>query len=354
MKFAIHLRMAALAILLSACGGSSPSNRLTQSMADGGDAGSGTLDAGGPPDSWFPGRDASVAQSAVCARYVSCSTLTSPASAAAVLAAYGPDGSCWKSTPQVAADCTTACERGLAQLHPSYPNEPGCAQCASDGECGGVTPACDATGTCVACTADRHCGGSTPACNVGTSMCVECTSDANCADPGRPHCNTATNACVACTTGSQCPSGVCMDSTSTCCVRKTTCYSGFNCGFDDDGCGGQVPCGTCSVGTCKNNVCSTVGQSCIPRVTACAPGEQCMFDAWHEAYKCAPPTPDFTCAASQDCETVYDSNNEPVEPYSCIGSTCYQNCLTTADCPSGTCQPAIGGAISPMIPGSCM
>jgi hypothetical protein len=310
---------------------------------------SGVADVSPPPNGLDSGPPSG--QPAVCARYVSCWTLTNPGATAAVLAAYGPGGSCWQTTPQVAADCTTACERSLAQLHMTYPQEPSCAQCASDGECSGATPACSAGGTCVACNADKYCGGTTPACSVGAGACVECTRDVNCTDPLRPHCDLTSDTCAACTDGSQCTSGVCQTG-GTCCVRKTACYSGFNCGVDDDGCGGQLPCGTCSVGSCLNNACNTVGQNCTPNVTPCAPGERCMFDAWHQAYKCAPTTPNFTCQQDQDCETVYDSSNQPVEPYVCSNGSCYQACLQTSDCPSGTCQVVIG-SITPMTPGMC-
>jgi hypothetical protein len=58
------------------------------------------------------------AQSAACAKMLACLDAMSPGAAAGSSAAYGPNGTCWQTTKDIADNCTTLCTetlRGYAQ-----------------------------------------------------------------------------------------------------------------------------------------------------------------------------------------------------------------------------------------------
>lgn len=82
-----------------------------------------------------------LSQTAACAAYLTCAAAATPAELGALLEAYGPDGTCWQSTPEVAAQCDMACMSGLAQLQEAFCDEPACGgggdSCASDASGGG-------------------------------------------------------------------------------------------------------------------------------------------------------------------------------------------------------------------------
>lgn len=67
-----------------------------------------------------------LSQTASCAAYLACAAATTPAELGSLLEAYGPDGTCWQSTPEVAAQCDMACMVGLTQLEDAFPAEPAC------------------------------------------------------------------------------------------------------------------------------------------------------------------------------------------------------------------------------------
>lgn len=64
-------------------------------------------------------------QSDVCAEYVDCATTVIPEGAAALLAAYGPEGSCWEDQDLVKT-CNQACRTGLEDTWKLYPKQDAC------------------------------------------------------------------------------------------------------------------------------------------------------------------------------------------------------------------------------------
>jgi hypothetical protein len=86
------------------------------------------------------------------------------------------DGTC---SPGDAGTGPTVCRSMICAT--AGPNSNKCAQCASDTDCSGATPACDATSsTCVQCTVANTsaCAVGTPACDVATHVCVAVAADA--------------------------------------------------------------------------------------------------------------------------------------------------------------------------------
>jgi hypothetical protein len=381
--------------------------------------GGGSVDSSGSPPHgvdggvigpWHDGGAASDgspngAQSPICERYVHCATQATPASAAAVIAAYGPSGTCWSSTPAVANDCTSACVAGIAQLHNLAPSA--CPICLGDNECSGATPACNVSaGECVACMTDAQCpsgacdtskhrcvacnkdadckDSQAPVCDLVQHTCAPgCVSDANCTSPSAPHCDAPSHQCVECTTSAQCtgavgsscdpitlrcgctfpwdcPGGGVCASGGTCCTPKK-CPAGA-CGSMNDGCGNTIDCGTCARGTCSsdtngNNTCSTAGSACTPGPGACLGTERCLPDRTTHAYVCAPDEEGQQCLASSsgDCNFL---TGHSVDTYTCAGGSpfgkCAPYCVTNGDCAgTATCHPFGSGPISLTNPGVC-
>jgi hypothetical protein len=65
-------------------------------------------------------------QSAECKKSLECSEAVAPGSTANTTAAYGPDGSCWKSSGQAADECTRACKQVLESVKIANPNVAAC------------------------------------------------------------------------------------------------------------------------------------------------------------------------------------------------------------------------------------
>lgn len=70
--------------------------------------------------------------SATCDAYLQCASVVSPAELGPLLDAYGPSGTCWESTQDVADQCEVACDAGLEQLRMAYPDEAACSEQADD------------------------------------------------------------------------------------------------------------------------------------------------------------------------------------------------------------------------------
>ncbi len=349
--------------------------------AGGGSAATGGQDAGlggGPPD--------------VCQRYLSCALSTQPATGAAVIAAYGEAGTCWNTTPEVAATCVAACQTGLEQLHQLDPAA--CPTCVADGECDATTPVCDAAkGQCVACANDSHCPGR--ACLQDKNVCVDCVTSAHCKTPGQlvcdpsgntckagctsdamcaaptPRCDLGSNQCVpclgpgdcngpegktcmpfafqcGCITGLECASFSCVQ--GSCCIQKK-CATG-QCGQIDDGCGGKLNCGACPTGICGQTSC--IGSVCTPGSADCPGKERCLFEPGSKTYRCSADTEGNTCLYKSDCWSSFGS---PPQAYSCSGGgaigKCQTYCVAPSDCASGKTCAVFSPPTSISNPGTC-
>jgi Cys-rich repeat protein len=267
-------------------------------------------------------------QPAICARYVRCATQAMPASAAPVLAAYGPQGSCWESTAQVAEDCIAGCLAGIEQLHPLSPAA--CALCESDAECGGATPACDRSlGECVACSTDEHCPPSQPSCDTTSQRCVECGNDAHCSG-SMPACDLATRECVQCTDNKHCPDAMpaCDDEQQKC----TTCLVDADC---------RAPLLGCLEGVSEN--------FCVPCTADahCSSAEpRCLLPsgfANDKEYTCV------ECLSDEDCTERGRPYCRPsffllphASDYTCVECTQDEDCATGETCDGSLdrCVPA--------------
>ena len=303
----------------------------------------------------------------VCGRFISCVYAAAPAQSAGADAAYGTDGTCWKTESRDV--CLQGCTSGLQALHKQYPAA--CPLCTSDGDC--YPGSCDhARGECVApsssltCNSNAGCSNG-DVCDTGSQRCVQCLVDTDCTGHD-PYCATAYHVCVACNADSQCASNRCASNGECCVPTNTTCPSApGTCGTQDDGCGHTIDCGTCSVGTCSNNRCTSQGQPCTPGPNACAPGEKCMVAAILEGqsttygYFCNAPAAPGSLGAKCATEAFCDYNNVygGSAYYLCsaysAGASCIQMCLTAADCVDGSpCSPYFAkDTISLQAPGYC-
>ncbi len=79
-------------------------------------------------------------QTDACAAYLSCAAAATPAELGALLDAYGPEGTCWQSTSEVARQCDMACGAGLAQLQDAFCDEPACGAVACPSPSDGAIP----------------------------------------------------------------------------------------------------------------------------------------------------------------------------------------------------------------------
>ncbi|MBI5546471.1 MAG: hypothetical protein HY901_21530 [Deltaproteobacteria bacterium] len=339
------------------------------------------------------GNDAgtAVSISPACTRFIACTSAVAPDQSAGTLAAYGPEGSCWKTTSTKV--CSSGCATGLEGLHRLHPEASACALCVSDSECSGATPGCDPiAGECVTCTRDSHCSGPTPACDVATHQCVACNSSSQCPNSlpachvtahqcvqcnsssqctnSLPACDVTSHRCVECIKGTDCDSGRC-ESNHTCCVPEHVCDDANkeHCGSFDNGCGTMLSCGSCSVGTCHNdfNYCETYGDPCTPGAASCAKGESCQYDyiyQWGFGYRCRSGykgDEGDTCTPACGWPVCYADTSEcRGSSLACFGSMtvgggkCRLMCLTNEDCPGTTCHAPVNGyPISESQPGVC-
>ncbi len=123
----------------------------------------------------------------------------------------------------------------------------GCAlQCATNADCGGPTPICDATArTCRACASNTDCGGSTPVCattGASAGRCVQCVANTQCATG-----MCAANACV-CATNADCRGSTPICDTRTRACRACDAASASDCTGMTPVCGPAGVCVQCSPG----------------------------------------------------------------------------------------------------------
>jgi hypothetical protein len=363
--------MIAALLLAGACGSrGSDCKTVAECCARFGTCGA---DGGVWPADLGPSGTGSGAQPAICATYVSCATVVEPGGASAILAAYGPSGSCWNSGSQVAGTCTTACQKGIEGLHASDPAD--CPLCATSADCSGATPVCDsAEGQCVACMQNGDCPSATPVCK--SEKCVAgCVTSAQC---GNGVCDPSSNQCVECVGDNDCASSTrgksCDGFTHSCgcglfggCDAGQLCEDSVCCTPDcgtkecgaPSGCGSALTdyCGSCAGGVCDQfNVCYSNNKVCTPGVGACFDTEACVYDRDSSGYKCATDTVHIigeACGQSSDCD--FEASDLRAQQFECYLGKCRPYCLGDNDCAMGThCVAWASEPISMTWPGVCV
>jgi hypothetical protein len=142
-------RLALMVVLCSGCGKDSvpdPGSSVIPSSGSGTTDSDSTTRSETEPDS-TTGTTASIgglSPTVACDAYLACAAATIPTELGPLLGTYGPDGTCWQSTPDVAEQCDSACEVGRMQLHDSFPDEAACGDAitSSTGHSSGDTSTC--------------------------------------------------------------------------------------------------------------------------------------------------------------------------------------------------------------------
>lgn len=183
-----------------------------------------------------------------------------------------------------------------------------------------------ATFTCAECATNAECSGTKPVCNAA-GVCVGCGSDSDCQPPGPGYCETTSGTCVHCNTDSHCPPGL-------------NCQAGVCTGaLENSVCGGGVDCaqGLICVTVGNNDVCRT---SCNLYSPNCPAGQVCLkltfsgspslvFETGAPLGVCSPPFSGLkfyreSCGPTQPCQPNLQ---------------CVQDSPTTSTC-KAYCDPA--------------
>ena len=216
---------------------------------------------------------------------------------------------------------TPWCETNAANIQYGH-----CVQCTDTAEC----PSGDTCQSTAVTTTDDTCLGTAcgaltqPCCtgnvctapNVCTAGVCTCSPKVTCT--GAQNCGTQSDGC-----GGTIPCGTCT-SPQTCggggvanecgCTKKTACTGAQNCGTQSDGCGGTVSCGTCtSPQTCGGG--GVVNECGCTKKTACTGGANCGS----QADGCGGTVACGTCATNQTCVSN-KCQNDPVDAGSDAGS----------------------------------
>lgn len=143
------LPLALMALTFAACNDKDPSGPLTTATITASDpSGDPSGDPGGDPTEGGTGASASdtggTGAHGDCDQYIECIGAVSPESLDEAEMAYGPGGSCWQSTPELAQSCLDACTAGLQTFALVYPDEPKCG--GTPGSTTTVDPSGDPTG----------------------------------------------------------------------------------------------------------------------------------------------------------------------------------------------------------------
>jgi len=222
----------------------------------------------------------------VCDEYLACLGAATPEALPGAEANYGPAGSCWESTPEVAEACREACATGLASLQSLFPGEPACG---GSGMTSGTTPGSTSEGTTTDTTGTTGTGSST---SSTTGFCQDVPDqpqDSACTDPSG--CGCASGACFVvpalggfcgeCLVDADCPGGGCT-------IPNPVGGKGALCneGGAGDGCQSDAACKDAAAPHC-GEVLSVPG---IIEVSTCG---ECATDA-----DCTPQEP--------ICTPVYD------------------------------------------------
>jgi hypothetical protein len=204
----LRCRLAALVVAALGCGSDSPPEVASTDTSSSDATGSASATAVGTTDTegTSAGTTATTASTdglsptAACDAYLACAAATIPSELGPLLETYGPDGTCWQSTQEVADQCDMACEVGLMQLQDGFPDEPACGgTTTSTGDTSGGGSTCaetaDDTGTgqqpdagmYSACDNATDCVG-LDACEAGfcTTACTNAAVDCDPSPGGTP------------------------------------------------------------------------------------------------------------------------------------------------------------------------
>ncbi|MCY1006365.1 hypothetical protein OV079_12490 [Nannocystis pusilla] len=206
----------------------------------------------------------------MCEQYLACVAVVSPDTLPTAESTFGPAGTCWQSSPEVAQGCIDSCASSLNTFGMLYPEEAACGGGGTTGEpttgtsdsepSGG--PMTTDVGPCndtpnqpqdAACTDSSGCGCSSGKCFIVPALggfCGECLADADCDGGGCTPANLFTGGGSVCNEGGPgdgCQSdAVCSDPSNDVCgtlfevpgiITVSTCGE---CETNAD-CGGQTP-----------------------------------------------------------------------------------------------------------------
>lgn len=178
----------------------------------------------------------------ICNRYLACVAAVAPGSLPMAQQGFGEDGTCWQGTEAEMQQCIDACKAGLAQFHTTSPDEPDCALCQGNADCG-TDETCE-DGECRSTSCGDGIVESNEVCD-DTEFCdPDCAGPVACSPFNGAGC-TGDKACV-------------FDSTQPACMPDR----------------GLIPIGDeCSSGTCdEGSVCLNVeGCETPPGIPCCKP-----------------------------------------------------------------------------------
>jgi hypothetical protein len=203
----------------------------------------------------------------------------------------------------------------------------------TDKDCGGNCGPCATTGKCAV---DADCNDGP--CKSGVCACAPYTcfnpAVAGKCGPVPDNCGGTITPECGCGSGLQCYQGACCDPQAVC---KTAC------GTVNDGCGGQIDCGT---SLCTGNDACFQGKCCTP-ATKCPPNAcGTADDGCGKKITCTGCTPPLTCGfttpgqcGSQCTDTKMNGAETDVD---CGGGTCakcvdQKKCTAGSDCASNVC-----------------
>jgi hypothetical protein len=233
--------------------------------------------SGGSGSSGDPSSSTPSSPTELCSMYVTCMSHADPAGLGVVLAAYGPNGTCWENGDTTSL-CQQACITGIAQEREAGSFEGACPMCATDGDCALAGNTSNKTSFSPVGGGDSFGPMNTPVCSAGTCVCAPmahaCAVSADCCSG-----DCEANVCT-CPVGTMACDGSCLDVTSddgNCGACGNTCPDGSQCSKGICDCSGYGPghlaCGDeCTDVTSDPKNCGACGTACTGPARACESG----------------------------------------------------------------------------------